>query len=205
MTDEKYAKLLLEKAETQEVVGLLGELLSKPFHVETNTYLFKRGFCGVCLRKLGACECKECDKLVSAPVDPSDEKKVEVKNTFQITVKGLCVCTCWAFCDGIKCSTRKIYVLEVDNKDTIKKIKKKIQDAGGLHPDQQCLILKGTQLENDRSLKDYKVQNKSEIRILVLLDHRANLATGFLYPSKEGQAHLLDWYNSHSYPERPED
>ena len=65
----------------------------------------------------------------------------------------------------IKTLTGKTITLEVEPSDTIKKVKRKIQDKEGIPPNQQHLIFKRQELKDTQTLDEYKVTDKSSVHL----------------------------------------
>lgn len=79
----------------------------------------------------------------------------------------ICPCDCMQI--FIKTLTRRTITLKVESSDTAENVKAKIQDKVDIPPHQQCLIFKGRQVEDGRTLADHNVQNGSVMYLILFL------------------------------------
>ncbi|CAF1087003.1 unnamed protein product [Adineta steineri] len=69
----------------------------------------------------------------------------------------------------VKTLTGNTTTLKVNSEMNITTIKELIQDVGGSHCDQQCLIFNGKQLEDHKTLSDYNISDESTLHLILRL------------------------------------
>lgn len=65
--------------------------------------------------------------------------------------------------------TGKKFSIHAESDDTILSVKHKIQDYEGIPPYKTRLIYNGIQLEDERTLSDYEIENEEIIHLYVLM------------------------------------
>jgi len=70
----------------------------------------------------------------------------------------------------VKKLTGKIETFNVNQSDTVKDIKEKIQEKDGVSMNKQRLIFAGKQLEDHRTMEQYNIKKESTVHLMLRLD-----------------------------------
>ena len=101
----------------------------------------------------------------------------------------------------IKTLTGKTITLRVTSSLTVEDVKQLIQDKEGIPPDQQRLVFEDKQLEDRGTLRDYKIQPKSTIHLILRLrggmytppSAQGGLPKTFTVMTPSGGEHEVTW------------
>merc|ERR1711879_801455 len=59
--------------------------------------------------------------------------------------------------------------LEVEACDTVEVVRDKVQDKGGITPDQRRILFHGVEMEDGKTLKDYSVVPESVLQLALII------------------------------------
>ena len=101
----------------------------------------------------------------------------------------------------IKTLTGKTITLRVTSWSMLAEVKHLIQNKEGIPPDQMRLVFAGKQLEDGRTLRDYKIQPKSELHLILRLrggmyaksSAQGGLPKTFTVMTRRGGEHEVTW------------
>merc|ERR1712126_31352 len=95
--------------------------------------------------------------FTSQRLNENENKRIKLEKSISTTME-----------IDIQTITGKRILLEVDNFDTIRNVKSRIQEIEGDSPRLQRLFYKGKGLDNGRTLRDYAIPEKSKLSLVYL-------------------------------------
>ena len=101
-----------------------------------------------------------------------DEKTLIDYNIQNLTTLDLELKTLGSMQIFVKTATNKTITLEVEENNTIKNLKAKIQDQEGIAIDQQILTFADQTLNNGNTLSEHNIQTKSTLKLIVMHRNR---------------------------------